>query len=119
MATRVTVDAMCNWGGNTMATLWQKQNGEEWGPWILHDGKGCPLQVGTIAEVVCEDRFGFTMRQVSLVCGGEYSSWNWTYFPELKRIIRYREKKPKGLQMLEGFLATKDTPKQRNLIRTE
>lgn len=86
--------------------------GEEWGPWISHDGKGCPLRTGTIAEVVCEDGFGFTMTRISLVLGGEYSSWDWRYYPELKRIIRYREKRPKGLQILEENLKTQkhDTP---------
>jgi hypothetical protein len=99
-----------------MATLWQPRAGEEWGPWIWHDGTGCPVQAGTIVEVVCEDRFGYSMRQISLVNGGSYSSWDWSFFPELKRIIRYREKKPKGLQMLEGLLKSKDAPVRPDLI---
>ncbi|MGB3313726.1 MAG: hypothetical protein WBB85_04900 [Albidovulum sp.] len=91
-----------------MATSWQRDGGEEWGPWVIHDGKGCPVRPGTIVEVVCEDRFGFAMRQVSLVEGGSYSSWDWSHYPELKRIIRYREKKPKGLKLLESQIVTLD-----------
>ncbi len=102
-----------------MATTWQRDGGEYWGPWILHDGKGCPLPRGTIVEVVCEDRFGFAMRQVSQVSGDAYSSWNWEHFPELKKIIRYREKKPKGLTMLEEQLITLDAPTPRKRVDAE
>ncbi|WP_417280341.1 hypothetical protein [Celeribacter sp.] len=84
--------------------------GTEWGPWIRHDGKGCPVRPGTLVEVVCEDRFGFTMRQLSIVCGGSYSSWNWTHFPELKRILRYREQKPKSLPMQTARERSRDMP---------
>ena len=79
----------------------------EWGPWVLHDGKGCPLRAGTIAEVVCEDGFGFAMTRISVVMGGSYSSWDWSFYPELKRITRYREKRPKGLKVLEESLIQK------------
>ncbi|WP_141246560.1 hypothetical protein [Actibacterium ureilyticum] len=93
-----------------MASNWTQMGGEFWGPWVLHDGRGCPVPAGTIVEVVSEDRFGFAMRTISTVTGGSYSSWNWDHFPELKRIIRYREKKPKGLQILEEQLVVDDAP---------
>ncbi|KEO56401.1 hypothetical protein [Thioclava pacifica] len=95
-----------------------KKGGEDWGPWVRHNGKGCPVRVGTIVEVVCEDRFGFTMRQVACVEGGSYSSWDWTHFPELKKIIRYREKKPKGLSILEARMNELDLPARNDLIKT-
>lgn len=95
-----------------MATSRPAPGGEEWGPWIRHDGKGCPVRPGTIVEVVCEDRFGFTMRQISCVSGGSYSSWDWGHFPELKKIIRYREKKPKGLQILQEQLSSLPAPEK-------
>jgi len=101
-------DASAAQGRIEMAKSWQREGGEEWGPWILHDGKGCPLPKGTVVEVVFEDRFGFAMRLVSRVEGGSYSSWDWRYHPELKKIIRYREKKPKGLSMLEEQLTPID-----------
>ena len=99
-----------------MASSWTQEGVEAWGPWILHDGKGCPVRPGTIVEVVCEDRFGFAMRQVTTVKGGSYSSWDWTHYPELKRIIRYREKKPRGLSMLEGRVAELDAPAPRKRV---
>ena len=83
---------------------------DEWGPWRLHNGQGCPLRPGTIAEVVALDRFGFQLRRVTTVFGGSYSSWNWEYFPELKKIIRFREKRPKGLKILVEEMSKIDAP---------
>ena len=93
-----------------MATKWQEENGAFWGPWVQHDGIGCPVRPGTIVEAVSEDRFGYTMRHVATVEGGAYSSWDWSFYPELKRILRYREKKPRGIGILEERLVTKDEP---------
>ncbi len=84
---------------------------EVWGPWVQHDGMGCPLPVGTIVEVVCEDRFGFIQSQAGKIDGDSYSSWDWSHFPELKKILRYREKKPKGLAMLQEIAREVDVPK--------
>ena len=78
---------------------------DEWGAWILHDGKGCPVRPGTIVEVVSEDGFGFTRRYVACASGGEYSSWNWKHYPTLMRVLRYRVKKPDGMKILEASLS--------------
>ncbi|MEM9709334.1 MAG: hypothetical protein AAF871_11125 [Pseudomonadota bacterium] len=55
-------------------------------------------------EVVCEDRFGYQMSEIGCTDGDSYSSWDWSHFPELKKILRYREKRPKGMQMLREAL---------------
>lgn len=83
---------------------------EAWGPWTQHDGKGCPVRPGTMVEVVCEDRFGFLQSQIGRTDGDSYSSWDWSHFPELKKIIRYRERKPKGMQMLREIAKDVDAP---------
>ena len=83
---------------------------EEWGPWVQHDGGGCPVAAGTVVEVVSEDRFGYLLNIVGQTDGDSYSSWDWQHFPELKKIIRYREKKPKGLQILQEVLNELDVP---------
>lgn len=82
---------------------------ETWGPWVMHDGRGCPVGAGTIVEVVYEDRFGYQNRQIGCTDGSSYSSWDWSFFPELKKIIRYRERKPKGLELLRDIAASIDT----------
>lgn len=84
---------------------------DEWGPWIEHDGRGCPLPAGTIVEVVCEDRFGYRRHEVGRTDGETYSSWDWSFFPELQKIVRYRSKKPRGLQILRAVLDTLEAPK--------
>lgn len=83
---------------------------EAWGPWVMHDGRGCPVRAGTIVEVVFEDRFGYQSRTIGCTDGDAYSSWDWSFYPELKKIIRYREKKPKGLEMLREIAADLDAP---------
>ena len=79
-----------------------------WGPWIVHHGNGCPLPAGTIVEVVFEDRFGYKNKSIGCTDGSGYSSWDWSYYPELKKIIRYREKKPKALEHLREMVASLD-----------
>lgn len=78
-------------------------SGEEWGPWIDHDGKGCPC-VGMMVHVVLVNQFGFEKEMIVIAgsMGGE--SWEWVNAPKYKRIIRYRIRKPKGMAILEGIL---------------
>lgn len=78
----------------------------EWGPWIEHDGKGCPC-VGqmTMTErefpvsrwlggpAIINGRF-VTYRPRPQVKG----SWHWS--PGFTRIIRYRIRRPSALQTL-------------------
>ena len=90
---------------------------EEWGPWVVHDGMGCPVPQGTIVEVRFQDAFGYKSNMVTTVTGGEFSSWNWEHYPELKKIVRYREKKPRGLSLLEGLLQSLDGPQQTTKTR--
>lgn len=68
------------------------------------------MPTGTIVEIVSEDGFGFAKRELGAVSGESFSSWNWSYFPELKRIIRYRSKSPRGLRMLEDQMRDLDAP---------
>ena len=84
---------------------------EVWGPWAQHDGAGCPLPVGTVVEVVCEDRFGYLQSQIGRVDGDSYSSWDWSHFPELKKIVRYRKKNPEGIALLRKIAREVDGPK--------
>jgi hypothetical protein len=79
---------------------------EEWGPWIEHDGKGCPC-VGMLVE--SEDVVGQVQQHIAKGTvkepGFEYvDSWNWqecnaALRPDWK-IIRYRIRKPKALREL-------------------
>ncbi len=89
----------------------------EWGPWIEHDGKGCPVPVGTKgdAELRCGRIVPFCAGMGS-TRGGPYkpskfrgtSAWEWggkpaNHFGE--EVIRYRVRKPRGLTILENLIA--------------
>ena len=81
---------------------------EEWGPWIEHDGKGCPVIKGITVEAVFSQPFGEEIRQgVAGSDGG--ASWLWRkiryvgivcYDTRSAPIIRYRVRRPKAMQQL-------------------
>ena len=91
---------------------------DEWGPWIEHDGKGCPCEgnvahlivgfdghadpkldpappYGQIVEIISDDEW------IEIAQNDE--GWTWTrgYYP----VIRYRIRKPRGMVILETLLA--------------
>jgi hypothetical protein len=92
----------------------------EWGPWIEHDGKGCPC-VGQFVHVV----FKRDVKPKNSGAGsGRYinkrewigitnptsagGSWNWNtgFVP----IVRYRIRKPRGLTILENLISDLPVP---------
>jgi len=81
---------------------------EEWGPWIEHDGKGCPVPVGAICEIECRDRkcglIGVEQPKLESE-GGDCFLWG-SVTEEYRHleIIRYRIRKPRGMTILEGPL---------------
>jgi hypothetical protein len=83
---------------------------DEWGPWIDHDGKGCPC-VGKLVDMVfagCAQDTGIAGAQcarLGIPHNGVGSAWFWeTETPEYDYIIRYRIRKPRGLVILESLL---------------
>lgn len=89
---------------------------EEWGPWISHDGKGCPVPIGTMARLEWADGW----QEVGEVEGS--GAWTWGDLRDPKTwsrgsdglpilpIIRYQIKKPLGLQMLEAAMRSIPKP---------
>lgn len=83
-------------------------NEEGWGPWIDHDGKGCPVPLGTIVKVIHEDGISSEGPAEGSLC------WVWGEIPSeddtgwYVPIIKYRVKKPKGLIILESLLQNLD-----------
>ncbi len=85
---------------------------EEWGPWIEHDGQGCPC-VGMVVHVVCRSGeqavviAGEQCAKAGVSVNGIESAWVYSPYKILfsrNEIIRYRIRKPKGLTILEGLL---------------
>lgn len=87
---------------------------EEWGPWVEHDGRGCPCK-GMFVEAV--DRWGHHDRFVAwtVLRGRPYidehfNAWVWSGHPD--DIIRYRIRKPRAMKRLNEILReVEDRPK--------
>lgn len=99
-------------------------SGDEWGPWIAHDGKGCPC-IG--AMVRSEDRRGSIEEHIAggmliFPDGSRYNgprrsaffcAWVWDDGGPLGlKITRYQIKKPRGLTILEGLLESLPEPER-------
>jgi len=82
----------------------------EWGPWIEHDGKGCPYPRGTLVQAEFDSGethvFKALSNQESAVARGlsAHGSWDWRNEWLAYRIIRHRTRKPRGLVVLEKLL---------------
>jgi len=94
---------------------------EEWGPWIEHDGKGCPCPGNFVEMVVVHARFRVVTQTVLREWEAKYcgvagqnggGSWNWANYPELAKVVRYRIRKPRGMEILEEVLAKLPAPKE-------
>ena len=81
---------------------------EEWGPWIEHDGNGCPC-VGMWCQVVFDDA-GNAIVSNGRVSGNIFEGTvsgkhGWHGPDEIGfEVIRYRIRKPRGLTVLEDLL---------------
>ncbi len=94
---------------------------EEWGPWIEHDGGGCPCAF-MYAQFVCERPItrhphhyiridAYTCEGIVMKggMGRRENSWNWRAG---NKIIRYRIRKPRGMTVLEKIAANPEREKQ-------
>lgn len=81
---------------------------EQWGPWIDHDGKGCPCK-GMMVKVELRDGRVegpfIAHSRGSKIFAGHARHDAWVHKPKPCDVIRYRIRKPKGMQMLEAILA--------------
>ena len=96
---------------------------EQWGPWIEHDGKGCPCK-GMYAQWFWDNgtpRAGFA--GINTVCrhtgvvlgpsrGNVPNAWCWSSNPS-RRVVRYRIRKPRALvEMIQRVEALPSQPER-------
>lgn len=80
---------------------------DEWGPWIEHDGKGCPCYGLSVlvqrfnGESVVSARIG---RKTSFQKLNMCSAWVWVK-PSPFKVRRYRIRQPRGLTILQAIAA--------------
>jgi hypothetical protein len=82
---------------------------DEWGPWIEHDGKGCPCVGQWVQAIVATPqaaRFEVSHGRFDgpIWEGRATGIDGWNGPTEGFEIIRYRIRKPRGLTILEGLL---------------
>jgi len=87
----------------------------DWGPWIEHYGKGCPIRPREIVHVVMDPKLPDDLGDIPIIDrgedwvvilgghGGDDGSWFWR--PDYFRVIRYRVKRPKGMAILREIAA--------------
>lgn len=88
----------------------------EWGPWIEHDGKGCPVLDGVICHrILSEPARGDDVRALGkdedispVDRAWEWRAWEWE--PDAVWVLRYRIRKPRGLTILENLIADLPAP---------
>lgn len=86
---------------------------DDWGPWIEHDGKGCPLAAGTVCRAIFEGEPGHLSAPTIGTVGANHGySWDWSLWGQtapdgyrITRIIKYQVKTPRGMVELKTALA--------------
>ncbi len=90
---------------------------DQWGPWIDHDGAGCPVAIGTLGEMTGESHalsvYGSNVTTVYGDLSTAGQAWDWSQFgrPSLAgngavgKVLRYRVQRPRGLQILDAIIA--------------
>lgn len=84
---------------------------QEWGPWIEHDGRGCPMPIGTFSQAKCRDG-SVHEGKTSIWDYREVNAWLWHGdAPKgLGDVMEYRIRKPRGLTILEQLLQDLPAP---------
>lgn len=84
---------------------------EEWGPWIEHDGKSCPVRIGEYVKVELKwKQLSHTFEGVIRRHYPDGGDWNWRNYPNCWKVLRYRVKKPRALQQLREMIETLPAP---------
>jgi hypothetical protein len=89
----------------------------EWGPWIEHDGTGCPCP-GEYVMCLFETLPGHLETGEGLAGAAGGWSWDWQWWGKIppgaadlsSRILRYRVRKPRGLAILKNLIADRSAP---------
>ena len=90
---------------------------EQWGPWIEHDGLGCPVRgqwVQAEGQGMAREGIAGSDGDRSVLLGfNRDGSWDWSNGPDCWRIERYRIRRPRALLQLIDMAENLPAPKQR------
>lgn len=93
---------------------------DDWGPWVEHDGQGCPVPRGTLGEAelrngtvvpfraLCGSVIGGPERPASRRAG---SAWIWGSGPYWRlEVVAYRVRRPRGMAILREVVEVLPAP---------
>jgi len=89
---------------------------DEWGPWIDHNGSGCPC-VGMWVQAKAVAPSGKKILAEGMAGSNGGDSWDWSKFGNVfgkalvAKITEYRIRKPRGMAVLEALVADVPAPK--------
>ena len=93
---------------------------EEWGPWIEHDGKGCPC-VGMWVRAEFTNSLGYIAQSEGRA--GSDGGWSWRWGDAVENrwclILRYRIRKPRGMKIIEELLEKLPGPERTKELETQ
>ncbi len=72
---------------------------DEWGPWIEHDGKGCPC-IGHFVRALHCTTYGHLSVTEGIAGASGGHSWDWENCGAYTMILRYQIRRPKGVAVL-------------------
>ena len=86
---------------------------QDWGPWVEHDGKGCPVAAGQIVEAELEGWPNRVFRYTYVhLQGGQARNWDWSHWLVTDeagyvvcRILRYRTRQSAQMDLLRRIAA--------------
>ena len=89
---------------------------DEWGPWVEHDGKGCPVGAGIRLRVRWQD-LETTFYEEGWSHDLLDEAWDWSCFGHVNRngqvigrILAYSIRKPRALQQLIDLVENLPAP---------
>ena len=89
---------------------------EDWCQWIKHDGSGCPLENGTLVEIVGEGHNGWPLRQVGNInTNMPLVRYAWSWKPGCAKVLHYRYARSQVVKDLMSLINNVETLKG-NLI---
>lgn len=79
---------------------------EQWGPWVKHDGTPRPDLCGCyLMAKLGHQRTGTTVFDEGIVAGCSNAAWDWELPPGTYKVLEFRIRRPRGLQLLEGLIS--------------
>jgi len=82
----------------------------EWGPWVEHDGRGCPVRRGCRVEISVSHGVDVPKANRKQFGNKLHPAWSWALRPSAYRIVQYRLARPAVLRQLVDLVENPPAP---------